>query len=278
MKKLKFSFMGFISHLILLIWCSIAVISIYWMITASFKTNDTIFRDMWSLPEKLSFVNFQIAWSNLQFSRYFFNSGFVVTISVILIIIVSAPAAYALTRMKLRFASPIKLFFIAGMGIPAQLLLIPLFKALRDIHLINTLYGLILVYAAVSIPFTVFLLTGFFLTIPSELEDAAVIDGCNEFQTFFKVMVPIANPGIITAAIFNFIGLWNEYLFVLVLTTGSKQRTLPMGLYALSGALRGSGDYVSLIAGCVTVILPVAIMYMVLSEKLIAGVTLGAIK
>jgi len=278
MKKNRFSFGRFISHTILIIWCISIGMFFYWMITASFKTNQTVFRQLWALPERLNLANFIYAWSNLDFARYGLNSLIVIGSSVALIIIVSTPASYALTRMKMRFATPITFFYLAGMGVPVQLLFIPIFKILMPLNLIDTLLGLIIVYTTISIPFTVFLLTGFFLTIPSELEDAACIDGCNEFQTFFKIMVPMANPGIVTATIFNFIFLWNEYMLALIFTNSPENRTLALGLFNLQGALQYTSDWVSIFAGSVLVIIPTTIIYILLSEKLISGITLGAIK
>lgn len=278
MKVKKFSFGKFTSHAILIIWSISIIMLVVWMVIASFKTNKTVFSQLWALPEKLSLVNFNNVWSYLNFGRYTFNSLFVVIISIALIIIISAPASYALTRMKMRFAQPITFFYLAGMGIPFQLLLIPLFKIMASLNLIDTLPGLIVVYTTLSIPFTVFLLTGFFLSIPSELEDAAYIDGCNEFQTFFKIMIPMATPGIVTAAIFNFIGLWNEYMLALVFITGKENRTLSLGLYSLYSSLQYTSDWVSIFAGSVLVIIPTMILFIVLSERLISGITLGAIK
>ena len=169
-------------------------------------------------------------------------------------------------------------FYLAGMGIPVQLLLIPLFKIMASLNLANTLPGLITVYTTLSIPFTVFLLTGFFLSIPSELKDAAYMDGCNEFQTFFKIMVPIATPGIVTAAIFNFIILWNEYMLALIFITGKENKTLSLGLYSLYTSLQYTSDWVSIFAGSLLSIIPVTIIFIILSEKLISGITMGAIK
>lgn len=278
MKKSRFIIGKFISHAILIFWCSSIGMLLYWMVVASFKTNKTVFRQLWSLPEKLNFTNFRVALYDLNFARYAINSLIVVMVSVALILIISAPASYALTRMKMRFATPMTFFFIAGMGIPIQLLFIPLFKILNNLNLVDTLFGLIIVYVALNLPFTVFLLTGFFLSIPSEMEEAANIDGCNEFQTFFKIMVPMATPGIITAAIFNFIILWNEYVLAIMFITSEKNRTLSLGLYSLYSSLQYTSDWVSIFAGSVLVIIPTIILFILLSEKLISGITLGAIK
>lgn len=278
MKIKKFLFRNFLPHTILIIWSMSIIMFVVWMILASFKTNKTVFRQFWALPEKLSLVNFSRAWFNLDFGRYTFNSLFVVIISVALIIIISAPAAYALTRMKMRFSNPIAFFYLAGLGIPVELLFIPLFKIMAPLNLIDSLPGLIIVYVTLAIPFTVFLLSGFFLSIPSEMEEAACIDGCNEFQSFLKIMVPMAIPGIVTAGIFNFIGLWNEYMMALIFITGKENKTLSLGLYSLYSSLQYTSDWVSIFAGSVIVMIPTIIIYIILSEKLISGITLGAIK
>jgi len=278
MKKSNFSFKKIIIHTVLIIWSISVGMLLYFTVSSSFKTNQTVFQKLWSLPERLNLENFINAWSNLSFSLYTFNSVFVVMISVFLIIILSAPASYALTRMKMRFAQPITFFYLAGMGVPFQLLIIPLFKIMGFLNLTNTLYGLIIIYTTLSIPFTIFLLTGFFLSIPSELEDAAYIDGCNEFQTFFKIMVPMATPGIVTAAIFNFIGLWNEYMLALIFITGKENKTLSLGLYSLYSGLQYTSDWVSIFAGSVLFMIPTIIIFIILSERLISGITLGAIK
>lgn len=278
MKIKKFSFSKSVSHLFLIIWCSSIILLFIWVVLASFKTNSTVFSQLWALPEKLNMANFSKIWLNFDFGRYTFNSAFVVLIAVALILIISVPASYALTRLKMRFANALTFFYIAGLGIPVQLLFIPLYKIMAGLHLVDSLLGLIIIYTTSSIPFTVFLLTGFFLSIPSTLEDAASIDGCNEFQTFFKIMVPMATPGIVTAAIFNFIFLWNEYMLALIFITGKENKTLSLGLYSLYSAFQYTSDWVSIFSGCVLSIIPVTIIFILLSERIISGITLGAIK
>ncbi len=277
MKK-KFSFGKFISHTVLIVWCITVVSFVYFMVTSSLKTNQTIFIRPWNLPESFNLDNFVKAWSKLNFARYTLNSLIVTIVSIALLIIISAPASYALTRTRIRFAKPMTFFIMAGMGIPVQLLFIPLFKMLASLNLIDKLGGLILIYTTLSIPFTVFLLTGFFLTIPVELEEAAYIDGCNEFQTFLRIMIPMAVPGIITAAIFNFIGIWNEYMYALIFTSSTENKTLALGLYSLQVALQYTGDWATVFAGSVLVMIPTTIMFILLSGKFISGITLGALK
>jgi raffinose/stachyose/melibiose transport system permease protein/N-acetylglucosamine transport system permease protein len=138
--------------------------------------------------------------------------------------------------------------------------------------------GLIRVYGSLSIPFTIFLIQGFFRTLPGVLEEAAYIDGCSPIRTFLFIMLPIGSPGIVTAAIFNFISLWNEFLLALTLLNDSKSYTLPIGLYALQGAMQYTGDWVSLFAAVVVVTIPTLIIYLFLSRQIIEGLTMGAVK
>ena len=170
----------------------------------------------------------------LNLGTYFLNSVEVVISAVIILLVISAPASYILSRVKFRGSKLITTVFIAGIGIPVPLLFIPLFIILARIKLINTLPGLALVYLAVSLPFTVYMLTGFFGSLPQELEDAAIIDGCSDVEVFSKVMLPLASPGLITAAIFNFIFLWNEYQLALVFLSNPNVKTLSLSLYVLA--------------------------------------------
>ena len=158
------------------------------------------------------------------------------------------------------------------------LLFIPLFALLAGLKLINTIPGIILIYVSLSIPFTVYILTGFFSSLPQELEDAAVIDGCNEFDVFRKVMLPLASPGLITAAIFNFIGLWNEFQLALIFIQDPDKRPLSLSLYALKNSMTYSGDWAGLFAGVVIVIVPTVLLFIWLSERMISGITLGSVK
>ena len=210
--------------------------------------------------------------------QYFSNSLIVVLTSVFIVLFLSAPVSYILTRVKFKGSSVLLLIFIAGIGIPVQLLYIPLFILLTQIGVINSLWGLGLLYVSLSIPFTVFILSGFFASLPKELEEAATIDGCTDFQVYWKVLLPLASPGLITAAIFNFIFLWNEYQIALVFINDPDLRTLPLGLYALSNAMQYTGDWVGLMAGVVIIMVPTIILYTILSEKMIAGITMGSVK
>jgi N-acetylglucosamine transport system permease protein len=266
------------SYAFVSLWALFTIFTTVWVIMTSFKDNRALFRDVWAFPHDLQWANYEKAWSVVHMGDYFLNSVLVVLASVVLILLLSAPAAYALSRYDFRGFGLLTNFFIAGMGIPYPLLFIPLFGLLSTLKIADTLHGLILVYVSLSIPFTVFMLTGFFRTLPSELADAAYIDGGNELDIFGRVMLPLAAPGMITAAIFNFIGLWNEYMLALIFITEEKNRTLSLGLYSLQNSMQYTGDWVGLFAGVVIVMVPSILFFVLLSEQMISGITMGAVK
>ncbi len=266
------------SYLVLGAWSLFTVFVIAWVVMASLKTNAEIFKDVFGFPDKLQWTNYQKAWNAANFSVYFRNSVVVTFSAVVLILAVSAPAAYVLSRMDFRGRGTLTNVFIAGMGIPVMLLLIPLFVIMAGLKMVNTLPGLILVYSTVAIPFTVYILTGFFASLPRELEEAGVIDGASDFNVFRLIMLPLASPGLITAAIFNGIAIWNEYMLVLVFVSEGDKRTLSLGLYSLQNAMQYTGDWAGLFAGVCIVMVPTIILFIILSEKMISGITMGAVK
>ncbi len=266
------------AYIVLLSWSFFTIFVITWIVIASFKTNRELFGDVWALPEVPQFANYVKAWSTINMGSYFMNSVLVVFGSVIVILLVSAPASYVLSRVRFKGSEFLTMVFMAGIGVPVPLLFIPLFVIMSSLKIINTLPGLGVLYVSISIAFTVFILTGFFASLPVEMEEAAIIDGCSDFQVFWRVMLPLASPGLITAAIFNFIFLWNEYQVALVFTNDPEIRTLSLGLYSLQNAMQYTGDWVGLMAGVVIVMVPTIILFVFLSEKMISGITMGAVK
>ncbi len=266
------------AYLILGLYAFFTIFVLVWVLISSFKTNQEIFRKVFYLPAIWQIANYVKAWSYANFALYFKNSIIATFTSVVGILVVSAPAAYVLSRFNFKGRNFLSMAFIAGMGIPESLVLIPLYVMMTRIGLINSLNGLIVIYISLSIPFTVYVLTGFFSSLPKELEEAAVIDGCSDFQVFQHVMLPLASPGLITAAIFNGITLWNEYQLVLVFVGDEAKRTLALGLYSLQNAMQYTGDWVGLFAGVSIIMVPTIILFIFLSEKMISGITMGAIK
>lgn len=266
-------------YTILVLWAIVTITVFVWVVSSSLKTNKEVFKDPWALPSTpltSGVANYLKAWEVSHMQVYFLNSVMVVIASVLIIVIVSAPAAYVLSRIPFFGSEPITYYFIAGMGMPFQLILVPLFVLLNKLSLSNTLQGLTLVYIGVSIPFTVLLLTGFFRTLPMDLEDAAAIDGCSDFEIFWKVMMPLGAPGLITAAIFNFISIWNEYLLAMLIINSDKLRTLPLGVMNIRYSMQYTADWTALFAAVVIVIIPNFLLYIFLSDRLISGLTLGA--
>jgi len=266
------------AYTILGLWSAFTGFIILWVILTSLKSNRQLFTDVWALPDKLHWENYVKALFAVEMERFFLNSLVVVLGSVFLILALSAPAAYILSRKQFKGSNLITMMYIAGIGIPLPLLFIPLFVILTTIGQNNKLTGLGILFVALSLPFSVYMLTGFFGSLPNELEEAAIVDGASDFQVFFKVMLPLATPGMITAAIFNFIFLWNEYQLALIFMNDPKLSTLSLGLYTLSNGMEYTGDWVGLMAGVVIVMVPTILLYIFLSEKMIAGITMGAVK
>jgi ABC-type glycerol-3-phosphate transport system permease component len=263
----------------LIAWAVVTIFIFAWLLLSSFKTNVEVFGSPWDLPSTpldAARANYTKAWNTSHMSNYFLNSVLVSIVSVVLVVAFSAPAAYALSRVKFPGRTFVSYYFIAGMGLPLQLIMVPLFVMLADLHLINTRAGLIVTYVGVSIPFTILLLTGFFRTLPTELEDAGAIDGCSEFAIFWRVMLPLAGPGLFTAAIFNFISIWNEYLLAMLIINQDNLRTMPIGVMAIRYSMQYTADWSGLFAAVVIVIIPSFLLYVLLSERVMAGLTLGS--
>jgi len=267
-----------IAYLVLFLWCSFTIFAFFWITLTSLKDNRTLFQNVWALPQELHFENYELIWNTFDLKNYFKNSIIVVPISVFMILVFAAPAAYVLSRARFKGMNILLNFFVIGIGVPFVVLLIPLYFLLTRLQIIDTLFGLSIVYISLSLPFSIFLLTGFFRSFPSELEEAAAIDGCKPFQTFLKVVLPITSPGMIAVSIFNFIGIWNEYLLALVLTNSEGNRLLSLGVYAIQNSMQYSGNWVALFAGIVIVFLPTLIFYIFMSERIMEGLTLGAVK
>jgi ABC-type glycerol-3-phosphate transport system permease component len=254
-----------------------------WLAYSSLKPDEAIFRDAFALPAMngLQFDNYARAWREARFSEYFFNSVLVAGVSVTLITGLGAMAGFALSRFRHAAGQAVFWLFLAGLMIPAQLSVVPLFFELRALGLLNSRLGLILVYTANGLPFAIFILAGFFRALPRTLYEAAVVDGCNEFSAFWHVMLPLARPGLVTVAIFQFISVWKEYFFAFMLTsgaTGAEVRTLPLGLANLAITSQYQADYGLLFAGLVLVTVPVLVVYLALQRQIVKGVTAGALK
>ena len=260
-------------------WAGFSLFFVLWVIAASLKSTRVLFSNPWSIPFKPAFGNYTKTWFASRFGDYFLNSAIVVSLSVLALLIVCVPAAYVLSRGRFRARQAVSNFMVFGMGVPIPLLFVPLAVIMTRFGLSDSLFGLGLAYVALSVPFTVFVLQGFFSSLPSELESAARIDGCKDWQVFLYVMLPLAKPGILTVAILNFVGLWNEFQLSLVLIDSPENRTLSLGMYSLITSMKYSGgDWAGLFAGVTIVMVPTILIFLFLSERMISGITLGGVK
>ncbi|WP_031086328.1 carbohydrate ABC transporter permease [Streptomyces sp. NRRL WC-3549] len=266
------------SHGMLIIWAVLVVMPLLWAVVASFKTDDAILSTPWSLPDSLHFENWSRAWTQAHMSDYFLNTIMVVGGSLVGTLLLGSMAAYVLARFDFPGNRFIYYLFIGGMSFPVILALVPLFFVMNNMGLLNSVHGLILVYIAYSLPFTVFFLTSFFRTLPTSIAEAAMLDGASHTRTFFQVMLPMAKPGLISVGIFNFLGQWNQYMLPTVLNTDPDGKVLSQGLVELATSQGYKGDWSGLFAGLVMAMLPVLVAYIVFQRQVVAGLTAGALK
>jgi ABC-type glycerol-3-phosphate transport system permease component len=266
-------------YVALVSYCLTSVAAFLWTISISLKSNQEFFATSpWSLPHHPTLENYRSAWTTAKIGSFFLNSAIMTVGTVTVSLAVSATAAYALGRIKFRGNSLVSMFFLTGLMIPGFLIIVPLYFLLRDMHLLGSLFGLGIVYVATQIPFNIYVLTGFFKTLPKELEEAAYVDGASPLKTFFRVMLPLAGPGLASVALLNCLTIWNEFFFALVFISDESKFTLPLGLYRLSINAEYSSQWTQMFAGLVLAMIPVLIVFGVAQERLTRGLTLGALK
>jgi N-acetylglucosamine transport system permease protein len=265
-------------YVLLVIWTLLVIFPLLWLVYSSFKTNQELYASVWGLPTRLEWDNFARAWRKGQLGWALFSSLFYSTVSVALADLLAAMAAYVLSRFAFRGGRVIFYYFMAGVFIPTSLTVIPTYFLVRDIGLIDNRLGLTLVYTAWNVPFGVFVLCGFFKSIPSELMDAALIDGASEFGVFWRIVMPLGQSGIVAVSILNFLWVWNELLFALVLVREGTMRSLPLALAILKTSTYLSGDWAVVFAGATITAVPLIIVYVFLQNQIIEGATLGALK
>ena len=269
---------GGLLHALLLVYAIIVIYPMVWLVSASLKSSIELFESPWKLPAAPQWANYAKAWTEAGIGQYFVNSVFVTAVSMFFILLIGSMAAYALARFVFPGSGVIYTVFVSGMMFPVFLSIVPLFLLLRNFGMWNNYFGLITAYVAYSLSFTVFIMTGFFKTLPGELAEAGMIDGCSPFTAFWRIMLPLAKPGLITAGIFNFFGIWNEYPLALVIIADSNLRTLPLGIANLMMVQHYETDWGALFAGLVMVMLPTLIVYMFFQRQITAGLTAGALK
>lgn len=269
--------MGLASYLVLGVWSIIVIFPFIWMIVTSFKSNREIQRDPFGLPAVWKWENFSRAWNSAHIGDYALNTVIVLSMSLTGTLLLSAMAAYALSRFDFRGNRFIFLLFTAGLMFPVFLGLVPLRFLMTDLHLYNTFHGLALVYIAYSLPFTIFFMSGFFKTLPTEVAEAGIVDGASQWQVFFQIMLPMAKPALIAMGIFNFLGQWNQFLLPLVLMA-QDNLLLSVGLNFLSIQQGYASDYGALFAALTITMVPTLVVYVLFQRRLESGLTAGALK
>ncbi|WP_372661995.1 carbohydrate ABC transporter permease [Cohnella sp.] len=267
-------------YTILIIWSVSVLYPLLWTLLDSLKDNKQFFLNMpWALPEMpLFWSNFSYVWSKYNFSTYFMNSIIVTVGSTGLGLLFSATTAYVLARYKFRGSNAIFLLYISSMMVPFVLALIPLFFLMNTMGLINTKIGLILVYTSSVLAFGIFVLVGFFRSLPKELEEAAIMDGASYYGTFFRVMLPLSQPGLITIAIINVLNIWNEYIVGTILVNDPEQYTLPVEIGIMQAEMQYRTEWGPLFAALLITIVPVLVMYIFFQRRIASGITAGAVK
>ncbi|PWH07787.1 sugar ABC transporter permease [Brachybacterium endophyticum] len=263
---------GGVAHTILVIWALIVILPLVWTVFSSFKDSRSILSSPFSLPQSWNFDNFVRAWTTAGIGRYFFNTVIVVGSALVLVMLLGAMCAYVLARFQFPGRTVIYYALIAGLTFPLFLAVVPLFFVLKNMGLQGTYLGLILSYVGFALPFTVFFLYAFFRQLPEEIGEAAQIDGAGDFRTFFQVMLPMAKPGLVSIAIFNFLGLWNQFLLPIVLNTDRDKYVLAQGLANMQAQQGYQTDWSAMFASVTITIIPVLIVYVIFQRQLQGGV------
>ena len=269
-------------YIILLIWVIFTIVLLGWVLCASFSTTPEIFQGKATKFETgLHFESYAKAWNGSGVAVFFGNSLLYSVVSCVLLILICAPAAYVLSRFDFIANKFIQTSFVSAMGVPAIMVVLPLFSVISGLGILNNIPlakgTLILLYVGINVPYTTIFLLTFFSNISKTYEEAAAIDGCPPMRTFWKIMFPMAQPGIVTVTIFNFINIWNEYFLSLIFASSDKLKPVAPGLYGMINSMKYTGDWAGMFAAVIIVFLPTFILYIFLSEKIIGGV-IGGIK
>lgn len=267
------------SHAFLVLWVVLAAGPLVWVALTALRPSVEILSDPMGWPSSLHWENFSNAWTEASIGQYALNSLIILAGSLTGTMLLGSMAAYVIARFTFPGNRFIFLLFAGGMMFPVILALVPLFAVMENFGLLDTRPGLMIAYIAYSLPFTVFFLTSFFRTLPTGVQEAAMVDGASHTRTFFQIMLPMAKPGLVSIGIFNFLGQWNQYLLPLLLNNEEESSyVLPQGLANLAVTQGYRGDWGALFAGLTIAMLPVLVVYAVFQRQVQAGLTAGALK
>ncbi len=277
-------------YFVLIMLAVCIIVPVAWVFLASIKENSEFYGNPWAMPKGVHWQNFVEAWNAAKMGEYMVNSVLVTAMALAILLVVALPAAYCLSRFKFKGSKFLNVAFMAGLFINVNYIVVPIFLMLRDGDtwlkkvigdgfLLNNLVVLAVVYAATALPFTIYLLSGYFATLPHDFEEAAYIDGAGYGKAMTSIIFPMAKPSVITIILFNFLSFWNEYIISMTLMSSAQaSRTLPVGLLNLMQAQQSAAQYGMMYAGLVMVMLPTLILYICVQKKLTQGMTVGGLK
>ncbi|MDE6995093.1 MAG: carbohydrate ABC transporter permease [Lachnospiraceae bacterium] len=263
-------------YLLMAVFLIITVYPIIWMLAGALKGENEFYSNIWGLPSSPQWENYAAAWKKAGMGRKYLNSILTTAGTLCLLIPVNCCAAYALARVNFRGKRAILNYLLLGIMMPAGVLAMPVFTVVNELGLINTRIGLTLVYTAQSIAFGMYIMRGFFISLPKSLEEAAMIDGCTRFQSFLHIILPLAVPGLVTQVIFSGLSVWNEYIRASLIIRTPELQTLPLGMVAFSTL--ENNNYPQMFAALSMATLPMVLVYLLCQKAFQKGVTAGAVK
>lgn len=273
-KKVKISTK--IIYLFLSILAVIYLLPLVWVIYVSLKDDKTLFVSPWALPEKLMFENYSFAWTAGKLGIATLNSAIVCGVTLVLCLLIGSMAAFAIGRMRWKLSGAVMTYFLTGMMIPVHCILIPVFTRFSKMHLTNSQLGLILPYLTLSLPITIFIMTGFFQSLPNELFESVCIDGCSIYKSFSHIALPLSRTGLFVTGLMTFVANWNELLLAMVFVSDDTKKTLPVSLSKFVGPY--NTNYSQMFAAIVIAIIPTIVVYCMFSNQIVDGLTAGAVK
>ncbi|MFK7691671.1 carbohydrate ABC transporter permease [Paenibacillus sp. HJGM_3] len=278
MENQKRTVLDYVWRLILFFWALSIVVPLLWIVLESLKTNKEFFASVWSLPDKLMWKNYANAWKSYHLGSTVLNTLYFVGVSLLLGTFLTTLNAYALTRLQFRGRKLIWSIIMLSLFLPGINALVPQYVLMRELHLTNSLTGLIILDSLGESVFFLMLLGGFMQSLPKELEESAFIDGASLFQVFIRVIVPLSTPGIVTVAIFKFLGLYNAFLGPFIYLSDQSKYTIGVAMYHANQLMQYKADWVTLFAGVTIAMLPTIMLYILFQRQISEGATFGALK
>ncbi len=276
MREKKLSLGNVICYILLILWGIITIYPLIYTFISSFKTETDMFSNLFGLPKEYIYSNYTDLFTEMNLLRNIMNSLFLAVMTVLLQLIFGSMASYIIAHFSMKLNNKIMLYFIIGMLIPVHAIIIPISIIAKAVNGYNNFWFIIAIYVATGLPYLIFVVTGFMRSIPKELIEAAIVDGCNANQTFWKVVLPLSKPVLATMGMLSFIGAWNELILALVLLKNNATKTVSLALTLFAG--ERFSNYPGMCAAVIVGVLPTMVIYFMFQENIIKGMTAGSVK